>query len=655
MTDPNSKFRKDLWIELIGFDNTQPDFGVAELLSRMPVKPGGVSILIWTTDLIHRHRGLETDGPIGPQHCSYYARPRNEEHERQDWTRFQLRGLIAELHRHQVEVWVSFFDQLPGPDFWQRRGLERQVQWADEHPEIRYLLFDGRPGGGICPWKHLADGSLYEDFFFAQLEKFLADYGFDGLHAADGYAHPRYPVCQADFSDDVIGQFEAMTGLRVPPGDTAARSAWILSSGRREWCEFHARRHARFWKKGMDMLAKHGWTHRFNHCWTRDPLEAKYRYGIDYQLLAAAGVRNWVPEAQAAVIETEGWNRSGIPMQDVFRAMIPRLAAALPGASLQLLNCIKDGMEQYNVLRHAPAFMDSDIYSICGTLCGGRRSVRGVLTCLADGISPAEWQRIDRSYSNVGGSDPAGGCFPAVVWSDRASAEEFAAYCKEPFCSSFTLHAHLISQGAVLPDSVRLGELDQSSSVPLVVLHPKFFTERDLAAVHAASRGNYAEIGLLPDNGFGCRIAAAGIIVHESRTSLLPCERTEITDWRLPLPEMLPEDGFCRETAEQLNRFLSPARAKDPADRLLRLWGYWVSPDRLKLFAGSENRCYSHHEILIKGDFVSAEAQSSELVLPPGLKQCGGECCLSLKIPPSGTIPVLLEKRTGTAAPAPHK
>ena len=40
--------------------------------------------------------------------------------------------------------------------------------------------------------------------------------------------------------------------------------------------------------------------------------------------------------------------------------------------------------------------------------------------------------------------------------------------------------------------------------------------------------------------------------------------------------------------------------------------------------------------------------QSSELVLPPGLKQCGGECCLSLKIPPSGTIPVRKNARNQT-------
>ena len=98
-----SSFAKLLWIELIGFDNTAVDFGVAELLGRMPIKPEAVSLLLWNTEVIHAHQGLQTDGPLGPQQCSYCGRSFNEERSRQDWTRFQLRDLIAELHRHGCE------------------------------------------------------------------------------------------------------------------------------------------------------------------------------------------------------------------------------------------------------------------------------------------------------------------------------------------------------------------------------------------------------------------------------------------------------------------------------------------------------------------------------------------------------------------------
>ena len=100
-------FRKFLWMELIGFDNRQGDYGVGEFLSRMEIKPEVISILIWNTDLIHSHNGLGEDAPIGLKHCAYQARPRNEEHEIQNWTRFQLRGLISELHHHGVKVYVT--------------------------------------------------------------------------------------------------------------------------------------------------------------------------------------------------------------------------------------------------------------------------------------------------------------------------------------------------------------------------------------------------------------------------------------------------------------------------------------------------------------------------------------------------------------------
>ena len=52
-------------MELIGFDNRLEDYGVAEFLSRMPVRPDVISILIWNTDLIHSHHGLAEDGLSG--------------------------------------------------------------------------------------------------------------------------------------------------------------------------------------------------------------------------------------------------------------------------------------------------------------------------------------------------------------------------------------------------------------------------------------------------------------------------------------------------------------------------------------------------------------------------------------------------------------
>ncbi len=76
-------YEKQLWIELIGFDCLAPDYGVKEFLARMEKKPARISLLLWSADIIHAHAGLETDFPLGPQQCSYYARPYNEERRRQ--------------------------------------------------------------------------------------------------------------------------------------------------------------------------------------------------------------------------------------------------------------------------------------------------------------------------------------------------------------------------------------------------------------------------------------------------------------------------------------------------------------------------------------------------------------------------------------------
>ena len=46
-----------LWLELIGFDNTLPDFGVDRYLSRMERKPDAVSLLMDNDRLFRSYEG----------------------------------------------------------------------------------------------------------------------------------------------------------------------------------------------------------------------------------------------------------------------------------------------------------------------------------------------------------------------------------------------------------------------------------------------------------------------------------------------------------------------------------------------------------------------------------------------------------------------
>ena len=365
-------YEKFLWIELIGFDNSATDFGVDALLSRMSVKPGCISLLLWSTEIIHIYTDLTTDAPIGPQQCAYYARPHNEERQRQNWTRFQLRGLIQELHKHGIEVYLSVFDQIISPQYAEKHGFVKNEEWVDSHPEIFYILNNGQSAISICPLKHLADGTLYEDFFINQLSRLLYDYDFDGFHAADGFGHPRFPINQGDFSEDMIDQFSQDRSITVPPGETVVRTDWILTHVKDDWIEFHVVRQQQFLGKLVAMLNSIERKHLVNSTWTRDPFEARYRYGIDYRRLAAAGIKTFIVEAQAAVVEMEGWNKSTASMLDQARSMVLRMKACVPECKFIFLNCVKDGMEQYSVLRHAPPRFASDVYSVTNLFHEGK-------------------------------------------------------------------------------------------------------------------------------------------------------------------------------------------------------------------------------------------------------------------------------------------
>lgn len=637
------QFTKILWIELIGLDNTKDDFGTAEFLSRMPVKPEIISLLIWNTDLIHSHTDLKTDAPIGPKHCSYWARPRNEERKRQDWTKFQLRDLVRIFQKAGIKVYISFFDQLMSEEYQKKHNIPFVHEWINDHQEVRAFSIDKKITD-IAPLKRLSDNTYYEDFFFSQLEKFMRDYGFDGLHASDGYGHPRLPLCYGEFSDDMIEQFQQWKYVEVRGRTITEKAEWILKHHRKDWSLFHCDRQARFWKKGMKMLTRNNWGHVFNTCCTRDPLETIWRYGVDYRKLVEVGVRNFIQEAQAAVLETENWNRTSTFMQDQFRATAIQLKAYIPECNIYLLHCVKDGLEQYNVLRHAPAFMDSDVFSLTNTIYGTDRTLSGAVTCLSDGIRPSEWERIDRSYCKSFQQKPVKIPYPRIVWSHDALRKMLDYYAEEHLISTFQLHTHLLSHGAVLYGAIDLSELDKISQGPLAVLHPAFYGKEQLEKICRISEGNYALIGLFEDHSFGFELYVNGQKRKDIRTALLaPNSWKEPWTWLRELPEYKPATGFFKEVSEALNREFSlfyPSR--DQA--FIRTWGFIDENGDLRLFAGNEKRNYIHAEIRLKEPFSSIELLSDDLVLPPEFETTEEGMVIRLKLPPSGTVPMLLKK-----------
>ena len=160
------------WIELIGFDCDAEDYGVEAFLSRN-VSTTGVSLLFSHIDFIFHDEEI-----LPPTACSYFAHEYNRERKRQDWTKTQLRGLIAELHRRGVQVFFSCFD------------MTRTI--AD--PAWLCYGKDGTPQKIVYVIKPAVKQTVVE-----RIAAVVEEYGFDGLQLADGLSSNRLSIENGDF------------------------------------------------------------------------------------------------------------------------------------------------------------------------------------------------------------------------------------------------------------------------------------------------------------------------------------------------------------------------------------------------------------------------------------------------------------------------
>ena len=612
---------KHVWMELIGFDNARSDYGVAEFLSRSDVRPSAVSILLTDPELVHSHRNLSADFPIGDFHCSYCARPRNEERARQKWTAWQLCGLVAELRRRGVAAYPSFFEVAASTNtgYAARFGAKPFAStWLDAHPEVGCQLADGTMTRSICVIKRFADGTAYEDFFAPQLVKFLRDYGFAGWHACDGFGHPRYALNEGDFSDDVLEQFAAAAPtVRIPGGDRAAKAEWILSNARPAWCRFVAKRHAQFIGKAAAALHEAGMRIIASTCWTCDPFEALWRYGVDYSLLDRAGVDGFYSEASATVLTLEGWGDRSISKLDRCRAALLRIRPSVSTPVFHLA-CIKDGMEQYNSLRHAPALAEAELLGLGGLACRGGRALDGVLWCLADGIRKDEWRWLDAIREMA--SSPVRPEGVRVVWSDRANDAELDAYSADGSPSSFSLLTRLMHAGAAVSAAVRVEDALADESMPLLVLNPALFPDGEIAALRRR-RASVVEFGLGAE-GFALGGAADG---------------RDAKNWLMPLPERVVPDAAVAAAVKAINAHA--AAFPDDGMAALRVSSCRAPDGALLVTAINDAETYLNARIVARTRPSSVAALTESPSLPVVVTPLdGGLARLDAKVPPRGVV-----------------
>jgi len=470
------------WIELIGFDNTQPDFGIKHYIDTLGFIPEGISLLLHAVEFVMVHESTEECRQLIACTGSYGAHPYNNERARQEWTNLQLRDFIKKLQEYGIKVFFGFFN------FFTYKGSKEYdgFKFCENHPEIFDVSRDGHASSGVNVLKHLSDGSLFDDLFIRKTLETLDYYGFDGFHAADGISSGRNTLQYYDFSDDMLSQFAEYSGI------TGKSAKWILENALKEWIEFHRIRYGSYITKLVKSLHDKGYKVLVNSAWTRDPMESIYRYGTDYKLWAEAGADAIMVEQVSITMAIEdlgpGYETAPIDRDRSYyqyAAMLLAIHAYVPEMKLLPLTQLKDTYEQWDAFHHAPCETEKVVLTNQALYLyqpeGLTKAVTAPFFCLCDGMRADEWNVL-RAQWKKDISKPVRVSGAALVWSDHRNKREVEAFIDSRQPSSHWIWTNLLYHGAALWSAVRVEDIDYADC-PLFVPNIHLMDEDEQSAV----------------------------------------------------------------------------------------------------------------------------------------------------------------------------
>lgn len=508
-------FENTCWIELIGFDNTAEDYGVQDFLDKCGFVPDRISFHLTSIDLVNTHRGMDKEYLLPTYACSYSSHAANDDRMRQDWTNYQLKGLVDVLHRHGIEAFASMFD-LENPS--NREDLPRL--FTDLHPELKHVGKNGSPRQFIYMLKRFADGTEYLDFLRPKLLQFVRDYGLDGIQVADGISSPRMALENGDWSDDIVGRFLDDEKLVLPgqlkrtcstPEEFEARATWIYANWRKQWMRHMTKRWQHFVVSVIEHLQSHGIEASVNSAWTKDPLEARYRYGTDYKAFAAAGIDTFVVEDVSSDLAILGEDDNGYHMgyehrrfvHHEFLANLMCNKAAMPDTRMTPLFMIRDTLEQWDVLHHVPQAMQRAACANLGSFLVGKRGLVPVTSgpwfCLSDGLTKDEWSLVRSAWDNAYIDEPAEVPGFTVIWSDQRMENELDALLEKRRKHTARYLGELLSQGAPVRKIARIEELDYLNG-DLLVINPALMPKAERTMLDNYKKGRIAYLGCLDES-----------------------------------------------------------------------------------------------------------------------------------------------------------
>ena len=498
---------KVYWTELIGFDNTSPDYGVSSFIERASGNIDTISLLVYNIDFVNDYDGLDTEKPLSRGMCSYYGHPYNNDRELQIWTNFQLKALVSELHKHKISVLLSIFDMYSylGED-----GSESNGPFTELHPEIREFSSPNFSEiAAVNILKRFSDGSFYKDFFIEKLARVLVDYDFDGYHLADGISSPRFCLQNGDFSDDIVSQFVSKRSITLPSKLSGecdsdkkrhlARYRYIMQNLRYEFICFMSDEYSAFFRKISAKLSKLNKTIITNNAWTLDPFEALFRYGIDYRKLAHPGIDGMMLEDVGAYFSILTPAALGnVPLSPEERKLahytlfLTQLSCALhmPNVPHYNMTTLKDTMEDWNLIDNAPLEVKKMIFRRRNTRfvtkSGLKPAAKGVFYCLSDDIKKEHWNTLfswEESSKVDSIIKPMG--FTAL-WNPDTLYSELSEFINKRNPSSKQLLELALKGGLPISSMIAADDLDTFDG-PIIVANAEHYADAALKKLEAYS------------------------------------------------------------------------------------------------------------------------------------------------------------------------
>ena len=502
----------NVWMQMLGFEMNDADRGVQRYVDNLGFVPENVCALLFHCDFINLHRGMDEEYVLFKDNCAYYGIPRNVERERQEWTNYKLRELIANLKKKGIGFYAGIMGIYLEDTF--------HHEFLTDHPELRFQERDGNSYHLLC-LKRFKDGTYYEDFFVEKLVQTLVDYDCAGVHFADGFC-PTNRLYQADYTTDMVDQFLQHTHIQLPEavkstmGDdskeaTTLRAEYIWGTLRKEWVRFYEWRWEAFFKKICDAVHAVG-----KEVWSlgilcTDPFETSYLWGLDIKRMMNAGVDCLTANILPTGVHLHNQNR-----EYFFHRVhldLPFLRSWVGDRKILSMLGMQDASEEWSCIAHRPIHLERDIYTMNamrGKGDGTEASADGLFFCLGDGVPKNDWEFLTKRITIGTSLEIEKSWSPMVFWSDHAHEKMLDEYISTRRTTPHYQATRVFKQGCPFGGTLTLNQLGKRNE-PMFV--PNFDMISDEEKAYFAScnepwvatvpeKYDITALGIVPDFEF---------------------------------------------------------------------------------------------------------------------------------------------------------